>query len=297
MNTVTRSLFPVFIPALLLAACDRQDESLMVDSSPPSEGGPARAAAQAVHPTDATWVLQTIANGKALVLPTQSGGRILSLSCLLGEDRLRVNVPGFTPINSEERLSFGSGGEVEALVVDVRGKQQLGGVIAEGSVPPNLANLMRGPITASYGSQISGPHPGVPHDVAAVFAAACLKAAPQAPRARPGGSVNPCFIQNDRKLPAEPLRAIGTEPFWGARIEGRCVTYSHPEDQQGTRVWTRFARTSEGGVWSGALAGRPFELRTRAEPGCSDGMSDKRYPIAVELLVQGERRKGCAEPK
>jgi uncharacterized membrane protein len=25
-------------------------------------------------------------------------------------------------------------------------------------------------------------------------------------------------------------------------------------------------------------------------------MSDKRYPLAVELIVGGERRSGCAEP-
>ena len=93
-----------------------------------------------------------------------------------------------------------------------------------------------------------------------------------------------------------PLRAVGTEPFWGARIQGRCVTYSHPENQQGSRVWTRYTAQPGGGRWIGALDGRRFELVTRAESGCSDGMSDKTYPIAVELLVGGERRTGCAEP-
>lgn len=48
-------------------------------------------------------------------------------------------------------------------------------------------------------------------------------------------------------------------------------------------------------MWTGALDGRPFELRTRAARGCSDGMSDKSYPVTVELLVQGEKRNGCAE--
>ena len=54
--------------------------------------------------------------------------------------------------------------------------------------------------------------------------------------------------------------------------------------------------TLSGNQEMGALDGRPFELQTRAAPGCSDGMSDKSYPVAVELLVQGKRRKGCAEP-
>ena len=103
-------------------------------------------------------------------------------------------------------------------------------------------------------------------------------------------------MQVGQKLSVQPLRAIGTEPFWAAQIEGRCVTYSHPEDQQGTRVWTRFTATPNGGVWTGSLGGRQFELRTRAAPGCSDGMSDKSYPVAADLLVHGEQRRGCAEP-
>jgi uncharacterized membrane protein len=103
-------------------------------------------------------------------------------------------------------------------------------------------------------------------------------------------------MQDDERLQITPLRAIGTEPFWGARIEGRCVTYSHPENQAGIRVWTRYTAAPGGGAWVGALGGQRFELLTRAAPGCSDGMSDRRYPIEVELLVGGERRRGCAAP-
>jgi len=104
-------------------------------------------------------------------------------------------------------------------------------------------------------------------------------------------------VQGNERLRIGALRAVGTEPFWGARIEGRCVTYSHPEDQAGTRIWTRYsAGTGGGGTWSGALGGRRFELRIRPQPGCSDGMSDRRYPLAAELFVNGERRTGCAEP-
>ena len=102
-------------------------------------------------------------------------------------------------------------------------------------------------------------------------------------------------MQGSERLRNPRLRAVGTEPFWGARIEGRCVTYSHPDDQAGTRVWTRYSRAADGDSWSGALNGRPFVLRARAQPNCSDGMSDRRYPYAVDLLVGGEKRQGCAE--
>jgi uncharacterized membrane protein len=91
------------------------------------------------------------------------------------------------------------------------------------------------------------------------------------------------------------LKAVGTEPFWAARIEGRCVTYSHPDNQSGTRIWTQFTGTRDNGVWTGFYEGARFVLRTRRAPGCSDGMSDRRYPIAVSVTVKGEERSGCAD--
>jgi uncharacterized membrane protein len=118
-----------------------------------------------------------------------------------------------------------------------------------------------------------------------------VAAAPSAPT-----PASPCLVQDGKPVPAAAVRAVGTEPFWNARVEGRCVTYSHPEDQKGTRVWTRFAAAPGGGTWTGRLSGRPFVLRIRPEPGCSDGMSDRRYPLAAELSVGGETRRGCAEP-
>ena len=72
--------------------------------------------------------------------------------------------------------------------------------------------------------------------------------------------------------------------------------YSPLEDQQGTRVWTRYTPgAGGGGTWRGALEGKPFVLTARPEAGCSDGMSDNRYPLAVDLTVGGEERRGCAE--
>ena len=61
-------------------------------------------------------------------------------------------------------------------------------------------------------------------------------------------------------------------------------------------MWTKFSGTTANGSWTGSLGGSPFVLRTRPQPGCSDGMSDNRYVIAVSLTVGGEQRTGCAEP-
>jgi uncharacterized membrane protein len=169
-------------------------------------------------------------------------------------------------------------------------------VSGSGAVPANLAALVSGPVSASYGAQSSGPHPAPPAEVARAFVRACaketVKAAPP-PAPQPVGA---CLTQDGKLVPANRIRALGTEPFWGARIEGRCVTYSHPEDQKGTRVWTKFSGTTASGSWTGSLGGHPFVLRTRPQADCSDGMSDKSYPIAVTLTVGGEQRTGCAEP-
>ena len=105
-----------------------------------------------------------------------------------------------------------------------------------------------------------------------------------------------CLIQDGEVLRITPVKAIGTEPFWAAQVEGRCVTYSTPEDQTGTRIWTRFNPGPDGGVWVGALDGQPFKLITRLRPNCSDGMSDRSYPMEAILTVRGEERRGCASP-
>ena len=110
-----------------------------------------------------------------------------------------------------------------------------------------------------------------------------------------GNAVHPCMIQ-DGKAVTTKLKALGTEPFWAAEIEGRCVTYRTPEDQHGTRVWTRFAGKPDATVWNGALDGRQFQLTVKARAGCSDGMSDLSYPMEAVLRVRGETRRGCAAP-
>ena len=115
-------------------------------------------------------------------------------------------------------------------------------------------------------------------------------ASPSAPQA------HPCRVQDGKPVEAVNIRAIGTEPFWGARTDGRCVTYSTPEDQAGTRVWAKGQFGPDGTVWKGALRGKAFELTVRPMRDCSDGMSDNRYPLEARLLVDGEERRGCAEP-
>lgn len=293
----------------LVTACGSRDSGpgaepgneSQVPAGPNSAAEPENAAAAAetgARSPAQSWDLQSSGEGAALVLAA-SGRPAIRLFCPAGGKRLVVDVPGFRPIGSEERLSLGSGGEAAALVADSRGDGQRGGVSGTSEVPDELAALIGGPVSASYGAQRSGPHPAPPRALATAFVAACREGAapPAPPAARPSASAGPCLVQDGKPLQVAAVRAVGTEPFWGARVEGRCVTYSHPEDPKGTRVWTRFVPgPGGGGTWSGSLGGRSFELRIRPRSGCSDGMSDRRYPLSAELVVGGERRQGCAVP-
>jgi uncharacterized membrane protein len=290
---------------ILVTACEGAgDGNLAAAGNDATQAATANSAsgappANAVEPAAAPrWDLQSSGDGVALALLAEPGGAAVRLFCPARQGRLLVNVAAFRPVGSEERLSIGSGGEAHALVADSRGDRRRGGVTGAGVVPDNLAALIGGPFSVSYGAQRSGAHPAPPRELASAFVAACReRTAAARPPAPPAAAASPCLVQDGQPLRVAPVRAVGTEPFWGARIEGRCVIYSHPDDQDGTRIWTRYSAGPDGaGIWAGALGGRRFELRTRAQPGCSDGMSDRRYPIAVDLIVAGERRSGCAEP-
>jgi uncharacterized membrane protein len=246
----------------------------------------------------ANWDLSAGERGITLALLSGSGPPVLRFFCPSGQDELQLHVSPFRPVGSEERMTFGSGGTVHALVADP--ESHGGGVRASGRVPGYLAALIAGPVSVNYGSQNSGPHAGPAASAVRRFASACRAEVPAHDGDNQGngdGSVSACLIQDGNRLRNPPLRAIGTEPFWNARTNGRCVTYSHPEDQDGTHVWTTYKAGPDGsGTWSGALGDRLFELTIRPRPRCSDGMSDRRYPFEAELKVQGEVRRGCAEP-
>jgi len=256
-------------------------------------GAPAQEAS-----ASAGWALQRADDDARLVLSNQAGRPVFRLICTKAA-RLLVNVPAFRPIGSEERLSFGSRGLAVALVADSAGDGALGGVTGSGPIPDELKSAIIEPMSASYGSQKSGPHPAVPDRLAGPFLTACGEAltAARIAESKPTASTSPCYVQDGVVLKMSAIKAVGTEPFWAATIDGRCVTYSTPDDQKGTRIWTKIGNGPMGGIWLGTYKGKPFRLVPIPVASCSDGMSDKVYSMRVDLLVEGETRRGCAEPQ
>ncbi|MDP2765191.1 MAG: hypothetical protein Q8O54_10185 [Brevundimonas sp.] len=92
----------------------------------------------------------------------------------------------------------------------------------------------------------------------------------------------------------QPLRALGTEPFWGVDFTGTEMVYAgadRPEQRapqpepvvQGTTA-TWEAETS---------AGTPISVMLAATE-CSDGMSDRTYPLSAIVRIGDETLTGCA---
>lgn len=103
----------------------------------------------------------------------------MRIVCTSQPARLRVNVPSFRPIGSEDRLSVGFGANPVALVASRGG----GGVTAVGPLPANIAGriLRARTIQASYGRQVIGPFAPPRGEDAMTLANACEEAASPAP--------------------------------------------------------------------------------------------------------------------
>tara|TARA_B100001179_G_scaffold168971_2_gene124715 strand:+ start:264 stop:689 length:426 start_codon:yes stop_codon:yes gene_type:complete len=91
----------------------------------------------------------------------------------------------------------------------------------------------------------------------------------------------------------ETISFLGTEPFWGGSVTDDTLTYTTPENPDGSSFPVkRF--TGQGGLgFSGELDGAAFDMTVT--PGtCSDAMSDRSYSYTVTLRIGAETRVGCA---
>lgn len=120
------------------------------------------------------WRAAASGEGDALYL-TKAGARRITLFCSAWSDDLLVNIPAFTPVGSEERMTFGSAATLVTLVADPAGDSGRGGVSGTGSVPAELDVILADPagIHVNYGAQDAGPFPTPPHGLASAFLRGC----------------------------------------------------------------------------------------------------------------------------
>jgi uncharacterized membrane protein len=85
---------------------------------------------------------------------------------------------------------------------------------------------------------------------------------------------------------------IGTEPFWNVQIRAAGLTLTRPDKPPLTVANPGPMAEGDSGLW----AAPGFVVRLT--PGeCSDGMSDRKYPLNAEVTIQGQGElRGCASP-
>lgn len=86
----------------------------------------------------------------------------------------------------------------------------------------------------------------------------------------------------------QPLRCLGTEPFWSLGVEpaARVAVYSTPE---GGDAFTALTTLWPGEAWrQGAAIALPDGFATLTGGQCSDGMSDRVFGISISLYRMGE---------
>jgi hypothetical protein len=146
------------VALLSLAACGRDEAPApAAPEAPPIPSKP-----PLVEPPEAPDRLAFIDAG---------GVERLSLACEAGE--MKVAVPGFERIGSEDRLTVGAGDEAFAFAADLQASGD--GIVAGGATEADLlARLARGePVSAVYGRQSVGPLQAAQPAALPAFAARC----------------------------------------------------------------------------------------------------------------------------
>lgn len=92
---------------------------------------------------------------------------------------------------------------------------------------------------------------------------------------------------------AEPVRVLGTEPFWGLKITPTTITYTSPADAPLSGANPGPALHGTTAAYTTTLDGRTLELTLIATE-CSDGMSDRTYPLTAIVKLDETSLNGCA---
>lgn len=130
--------------------------------------------------------------------------------------------------------------------------------------------------------------------LALVLAVACQPAGDPAvgPQAvEPGAPAGPIVIGGVDL--SQPVRALGTEPFWGVTIRPDALVYGGVDRPETQMANPGPRREGDAVVIAADARGEAFTVTLR-DATCSDGMSDRIYPLKAEVRYRGETLEGCA---
>ncbi len=126
----------------------------------------------------------------------------------------------------------------------------------------------------------------------AVLAVAACSSEPETPT-EPAPAPEPAPVLGGVDL-SRPVRLLGTEPFWGIDLTGTEIVYAGADrpEQRGPQP----KPTVQGTVATletTTTAGTDIAITLTATE-CSDGMSDRTYPLTALVQVGEETLMGCA---
>lgn len=91
------------------------------------------------------------------------------------------------------------------------------------------------------------------------------------------------------------LHVVGTEPFWSAQVREKEIAFNLMDPATNVTGPNNGAVTQDGkAVWETLVGGKPLKLTLTQQAGCSDGMSDLKFPLAAEIVYGDKTFKGCA---
>lgn len=126
----------------------------------------------------------------------------------------------------------------------------------------------------------------------AVFALAACSPPAEAPDGpAPAPAARPVLAGVDL---TQPLRALGTEPFWAVEMTGTEMVYSGVDRPEQRAPQGQPTMQGTMAVWEATTdAGNALKVTLTATD-CSDGMSSRIYPLTAMVETGGELLMGCA---
>ena len=166
------------------------------------------------------------------------------------------------------------------------------------SIPPSvLAAALAAAVLAACSAPQSQPSAAQPAAGAAAAPVDPAEVPPPLPEDMRSGAGEAPAGKRAAGQEGEPLlayRVVGTEPFWGVRVEGDTLHFTTLEDQAGRRLTGTHTLRSDGVRYTGSDGGTAFELDI-ARGQCSDGMSDTVYASKAQFRYGDTDYRGCAE--
>lgn len=107
-------------------------------------------------------------------------------------------------------------------------------------------------------------------------------------------SVEPSPLKIGEISLAGTVRALGNEPFWHLDIDPAGITFTRMDGEPVTGAGVAPKVTGNLAVWETALPDQKPLVVTLTGTDCSDGMSDRIYPLAAMVKVGDETLQGCA---